>query len=146
MFISDLVNSGALPSLQMTVRFAGERQRLLAHNIANLSTPNFRPLDVSPAQFQKTLREAIDRRDGREGGMTGALEWRETAQIRRGRDGEMRLVPRTASGNILFHDRNNRDVERLMQDHAENLSVFRTATELLRSRMQVLRETMAERV
>lgn len=145
-FISDVITGGAAPSLEMTIRFAGQRQRVLAHNIANLSTPDFRPVDVSPEGFQRALGEAIATRDQQTGGMSGGLEWRETRELRKGPDGSLTLRPTTPAGGILFHDRNNRDVERLMQDHAENLAVFRTATELLRSRMQLMREAMAERV
>jgi flagellar basal-body rod protein FlgB len=146
MFVNDLLSAGAMPSLEMSVRFAGERQRLLAHNIANLTTPNFTPLDVSPIGFQKALAEAIADRDARTGGMVGELRWKDTSELRRRDDGGLEFNPQTPSGNILFHDRNNRDVERLMQDHAENLAVFRTSSELLRSRMQLMRETLAERV
>ncbi len=35
MFISDMANSGSRPVLEQMLRFAGERQRILAHNIAN---------------------------------------------------------------------------------------------------------------
>ena len=55
MFLDDVVNSGAIPALEMTMRFAGRRQALLAHNIANLDTPNFQPKDVSPRWFQRML-------------------------------------------------------------------------------------------
>ena len=47
MLIDHLLNADALPSLERTVQFAARRQELIAHNIANLSTPNFQPLDVS---------------------------------------------------------------------------------------------------
>lgn len=143
MFIRDVVNSGAMPALEMTMRFASQRQRLIAGNIANLSTPNFVPMDVDPRGFQRELGRAMDERDRRGG---GALAWRGSDEVRLRSDGSMELRPRTPSGNILFHDRNNRDVERLMQSHVENLTTFRVATDLLRSRMQMLREAMAERV
>lgn len=143
--ISDLVNSGAIPSLEMTLRFAGERQRLIAHNIANVSTPDFRPLDVAPQDFARVLREAIDDRRARSGNERGALNLRSTRQIRFSPDGRVHLNPRTPSGNILFHDRNNRDLERLMQDNAENVAVYRLSAELLRSRLESLRSAIAER-
>lgn len=69
-----------------------------------------------------------------------------TREIEIGRDGSLRLNPRTSSGNILFHDRNNRDLERTMQSLVENASAFRVATDLLRNRTTALRDAMAERV
>jgi flagellar basal-body rod protein FlgB len=146
MFVDDVINAGAAPSLEMTMAFAGQRQRIIMNNIANLSTPNFRQADVSPAGFQRMLAKAIDDRDARTGGMTGDLKWDETSEVRRSDSGDMTLRPSTPSGGVLTPDRNNRDLERLMQDHAENLGVFRMATDLLRSRMSFMRDVLAERV
>ncbi len=140
MFVRDVIGGGEIPVLELTARFAARRQELLAHNIANIDTPDFRPRDVSPSGFQRVLGEAIDRR--RE---SGRFEWRPTREIRR--DGaDLRLVPRSASGNILFHDRNERDLERMMADLSENLAVFRMATDLLRSRYGLINGALVERV
>ncbi len=141
-----IANSDAIPVLEQVMRYAGQRQRLIAHNIANIDTPNFIQLDVSPAAFQANLRKAVENRRQRTGGMHGPLEWDETPQLRKDDDGELTLNPLTPSNNILFHDRNNRDTERLMQDLAENVTVFRVATDLLRSRYQLLNSAIAERV
>jgi flagellar basal-body rod protein FlgB len=143
-FIGDVINSGSMPSLEAMLRFSGERHRLIAHNIANLETPNYRPLDVSPQGFQRALAAAIEERRS-ERGSVGELRL-ETSEVAVGEDGRMTLSPRTPSSNILFHDRNNRDLERLMQDHAENAGVYRMAADLLRSRYQQLKDAMAERV
>ena len=146
MSLSDLLAGGAVPALEMTTRFAGQRQAVLAHNIANLETPNFRPADASPVAFQRMLGRAINDRRERGG---GGLPWRETREIKHAGGGEpyaLRLRPRTASGNVLFHDRNNRDEIRLMQDLVENAGVFRVATDLLRSRYQLINAALGERV
>jgi flagellar basal-body rod protein FlgB len=143
MFLRDVIGGGEVPVLEWTARFAARRHELLAHNIANIDTPNFRPLDVSPAAFQEVLGDAIDRR--RERGGVGRLEWRDTREIER-RGSDLELMPRTPSGNILFHDRNDRDLERMMADLSENLAVFRMATDLLRSRYGLINGALAERV
>ena len=126
MFIDDVLSSGAIPSLELTLRFAGERQRVINHNIANLETPNFRPLDVSTDGFQKALDRAIRKRREDNGGMFGGLEWEDTREVHTDESGMLTLMPRTGSGNILFHDRNNSDEIRLMQANAENALVYRT--------------------
>ena len=146
MFLQQLDTAGALPALETTLRFAGARQKLLSHNIANLETPNFRPTDVDPAHFQRVLSEAIhDRRRMVPGGTSGRLGLDRTRQIEQGPDGGLRLTPRTSTGNILFHDRNNRDVERMMQSLAENAGMFRTATDLMRNRVSLLQQAIGER-
>lgn len=144
MDILGLTNAGASPALEATIRFAGQRQRLIAHNIANIETPFFQQRDVSPTAFQRELGRAIDLRN-RAGG-TGSLDLSRSREVHQAPDGTFTLSPSTPSGNIMFHDRNNRDVERLMQDQTENLAVFRMATDLLRTRTETLRSALAQRV
>jgi flagellar basal-body rod protein FlgB len=149
--IGELTGGGAMPALELTMRFAGARHRLIAHNIANISTPDFRPTDVSVTDFQRVLGEAIDRRragDGRAGAgsAAGDLMWKETRELRRGTSGGLELRPATPSSGVLYHDRNNRDTERLMQDLVENATVFRVASDLLKSRYQMLNTAIGERV
>ncbi len=147
MFISDLASSDAIPALKMAVSFAAQRQRILAHNIANISTPDFRPLDAPIAEFQQTLAEAVDRRRAEPAwGSHGELNWRETRNLRRDDSGRMIVNPSEPSKNVLFHDRNNRDVERMMQDLSENVVAFRMATDLLKSRNDLIRTAIAGRV
>ncbi|MGE3106833.1 MAG: flagellar basal body rod protein FlgB [Phycisphaerales bacterium] len=147
MFIDEVTSSGAMPTLEMMMRFAGARQRVLSHNIANIDTPNFRPADVSPSGFQRALAEAVQRRRAATGGETGELAWKDTREVRAvpGGAGGLELSPRTHSGNILFHDRNNRDLERTMQDVVENVTVFRTAVDFMRGRAEILKLAMTER-
>jgi len=140
-----LTSWGALPALEMLVSYSGQRQRILAHNVANWQTPDFRPADVAPAEFQKVLGEAVARR--RASGGLGDLAWRPARGIERGPGGVLRLRPVTPlAEGPLRHDRNDVDLERLMQDMTENLAVFRTATDLLRTRQALMHAAISERV
>lgn len=134
--IGSVVDSGSIPALERLAQFAGARHRLIVHNVANLSTPNFRPVDVSVRDFQRTLGEAIDRR--REAGrVDGPLPMPSTDQVRVEDDG-LTLRPEPIGGNVLFHDGNDRDLERTMQALNENFLVFQQAMDLLRSRYAML--------
>lgn len=146
MFLTSVLTSGSLPSLEATLRFAGQRQAILAHNIANLTTPGFVPLDVSPSAFQQALSKAIEERRTRTGGEHGRLELKSTREVEMEAGGRLRLTPRTPPDGVLFHDRNNRDLERAMQSLAENAGVFRITAELIRHRVEHLRGAIAERV
>ncbi|MEO0483603.1 MAG: hypothetical protein AAF138_08240 [Planctomycetota bacterium] len=130
--IAGISDSGALPALAKSMRFAAQRNRLLAHNIANLTTPGFQPKDADPRAFQATLAEAVNERRARTGGLSGKLELPETSELRRDARGNLRLEPRTPSTNILGQDRNNSDLERSMQSLAENTAFFRVAVDLMR--------------
>jgi len=144
--IESLATAGSIPALEMTLKFAGARQRVIAHNIANIDTPGFQPKDADPVDFQRLLGEAVEARRGRNGGTSGSLQWEGSRQIKRGPGGSLRLEPQTPSGNVLFHDRNSRDLERSMQDLVENAGMYRIASDLLRSRFQIIQAAIAERV
>ena len=136
--ISGLTNSDAIPVLEAAVRFAGRRHDLIAHNVANLSTPNFRPVDLDVAGFESDLREAIEARRSRWGVRGGPLG------VPGGGDGEAEVRP--LHHNILFHDRNDRDVERTMQLLVTNFMQYRAASQLLRSRFALLERAISERL
>jgi flagellar basal-body rod protein FlgB len=146
MLIDQLNNAGAMPALELTMRFAAQRQRLVAHNIANIDTPNFIQKDVSVGGFQETLDRAIRERRSRTGGMHGELAWEESGEVGRGARGGLVLTPDTPSGGVLFHDRNNRDIERLMQALAETTSAFRVAGDLYRNQRNIIDMAIAQRV
>ena len=150
MFIDGLVNSDSTPVLEAAAQFAARRQDVLVHNIANISTPNFQQRTLDIRTFQDRLAEAVDSRRHRFGGNRGDLDIRDSREVRSVRDasGQIRLEvnPGTPSGNILFHDRNDRDLERSMADLAETVASFRVATDLFRTRMQLLQTAISERV
>ncbi|MEX0744250.1 MAG: hypothetical protein WD118_01500 [Phycisphaeraceae bacterium] len=143
--IEGLFNRGAMQSVERLVQFTGERHRLLSHNIANLSTPHFRPRDVEPGEFQSALRQA--QADRRSSGTphVGQLEMRDTRNMSFRRDG-IDVRARDSNRNILFHDRNNRDLERTMQDLAENTLAHNTGIELLKNQFEMLKLAIRERV
>ena len=141
MGITDFGPSGAL---EATIRFAGQRQRIIAHNIANIATPDFQAMDVSPQSFQKALSRAVDLR--RKAGESSGLELETTRELQQDSRGNLVLNPLTPSGTIMGPDRNNTDIERLMQDQTENLMVYRSSIELLRSRSEMMRSALASRV
>jgi len=147
MFIRDLTNADDLPALEQSLRFAAQRNRVLTHNIANIDTPDFRPVDVSVDGFRTTLARAVDDRRERWDGARGELAWSETRELRRDGRGLMTVRPSVASAattggageNVLFQDRNTRSLERLMQQLQENTAQFSLATELMRAKMDLLR-------
>ena len=79
--ISGLFDHGAMPVLERVVQFTQERHRVLTDNIANLSTPYFKPRDLDPGSFQGALREAIDQRRQSTTPMSGFLDLSDTDQV-----------------------------------------------------------------
>lgn len=144
--LQQTIQAGSLPALEAMMRFTGQRQRLLAHNVANLTTPDFQAADVSPQGFQGMLAEAVNKRRQATGGVGGGLQMRSTREVRVRADGGLSLMPSGNHGGVMLHDRNNRDVERLMQDMTENYGMYRVANDLMRARVGVLRTAISQRV
>ncbi|MFK7961438.1 MAG: flagellar basal body rod protein FlgB [Phycisphaerales bacterium] len=142
--ISGVTDAGSLPVLERMMQFAGARQRLLADAVANFNTPGYRAQDVSVEDFQSSLAEAADERRIRHRGRAGTLELEGSDQVRVRPEG-LRLEPGEANENILFHDGNDRDLERTMQAVVENVMSFRSAISLMRTQYDQLLSAVRER-
>jgi len=125
------------------MQFSARRQTLISGNIANISTPGYRPVDVSVEGFQNQLASAIDAR--RERGGDGPLGAASSSTVEL-TPGGMTLHPQPSGDQLLFHDGNDRDLERIMQDLVGNFLTYRTASELIRNRFDMLETAIRERV
>ncbi|MEM1028374.1 MAG: flagellar basal body rod protein FlgB [Planctomycetota bacterium] len=143
--IEGLFNSGSMPVLERMVQFTSQRHAVIADNIANLSTPFYRPKDLSVEKFQKHLRRAVEDRRLGPTPRQGELRLNDTREFRF-RDGRLDGRPEPLDENILFHDRNNRDLERIMQDLAENTLAHNAGIEMLKSEFNLLRMAIRETV
>jgi flagellar basal-body rod protein FlgB len=143
--IDGVTNADAIPVLERLMQFTGRRHRLIVHNVANLDTPQFRPADVSVKDFQAQLGEAIDRRRAGHANAGGRLDLPSTRQVTVTETG-LDLHPSPVGENILFHDGNDRNPERIMQSLVENFITFRTAADLLKSRFNLINTAISERV
>lgn len=143
--IEGMFNNGAVPALERLVQFTGERHGVLADSIANLSTPNYRPRDLEPAEFQASLRDAIERRRASNRPMHGELEMRDTRRLRF-HEGGIEARPEPMDRNVMFHDRNNRSLEHLMQGLAENTLMHDAGITLLKNEFDMLKLAIRERL
>jgi flagellar basal-body rod protein FlgB len=132
--IDRLFNGGNIPLLEKMVKFTQARERVLAEDIVNLSTPNYQPKDLNQAKFQQMLKDQVD--TGKVGQSAGSAE----------DEVDEALKAENADDNILFHDRNNRSVEQLMSDHANNALLHNMMIELMRKQFSSIQEALRERV
>ncbi len=143
--IQGLLDSGAMPALERLVQFTGARHKVLVDDVANLSTPFFKPRDLDPASFQATLRDAVESRRRRPNPTRGELDVRDTDQLSF-KDGRVEVRATRMDENILFHDQNNRDLERIMQNLVENTMTHNAGVDMLRNQFEMLRTAIRERV
>lgn len=134
MFIERLLDQGNAPLLEQTLRFAAARHRLIAENVVNVDTPDYRQKDLSVEKFQAMLRGHVEqRRDAMPGDD-------------RVRFDDIAAELESPQRGILFHDGNNRSMEQLMSDQAKNAMMHNLCVELLRKQFQSLELALKERV
>lgn len=143
--IEGLFNTGSMPVLERMAQFTQQRHATIVDSIANLSTPNYRPVDLDVDSFQAALADAVERRREATGGPNGDLPLRDTRQLRVSRHG-VQVRDSFRDENLLFHDRNNRSLERIMQDLAENAMTHNATMEMLRNQFQMLDVAISGRI
>ncbi len=131
MFLDRMLNQDSSPLLEQWLQFTEARERLLADNVANASTPGYRQKDLSLARFQSVLKDRLQERDSSAPGTVSFDDISMDVQ-----------QPRS----LLFHDGNNRSMEQLMTDQAKNALMHQLAVELLRQQYSVMEMALRERV
>ena len=132
MFIQRLLNQGNAPLLEQTLRFTTARQRLLAENIVNASTPGYQQKDLSIEKFQQLLSRRVEQRRLAPPGSVGFDDVKTEVQ--------------NPVHSILFHDGNNRSMEQLMTEQAKNAMMHNLAVELMRRQFSSLENALRERI
>lgn len=141
MLIDSLLNRGSMPVLERVMSFTEARQQVLANNVSNLDTVGYKMQDLPEAEFSAALREAVDRRDS--AGTSAELMLRNTRHLQWDQNGRLHAEPaEIEDSNILFHDENNRSVEKQMTEMAKNGLRHTLAVEMLRGQYQSLRSAI----
>ena len=143
--INTFLDTGAMPALERLVQFTSQRHKTLVNNIANLSTPYFKPTDLNPQDFQATLRRAIDERRNAADRSIAPLRMKDTDELSF-EQGRTVAKPRPSNDGVLYHDQNNRDLERTMQRLAENTLAHNAGVELIRSEFRTMEMALRERI
>lgn len=131
LWIDRLLSSPTTRGLELSARFAEERQRVLADNVANIDTPDYRQQQLDPHAFQKTLGDAMER--ARSAPASG-LELQGNRQVRLDARGSLAAQPEDdPAANALQHDGTNARLESLMTDVQQNALSYTMALNLLRS-------------
>jgi flagellar basal-body rod protein FlgB len=132
MFVSKMLNQDSQPVLEQMLQFTSARHKVLAENIANIDTPDYRQKDLSLARFQRVMQERLERR--------------ETAPVGSVSFDDIRGELTNPNDGILFHDGNNRSAEQLMSEFAKNAIMHNMAVEMLRKQYSMMEMALKERV
>lgn len=135
MWLDRLLESRTRSALELAARFTEQRHKVLAENVANVDTPDYRTRRLDATAFQSALQSAIgeSRRAGNE-----RLELR-SAQVSTGANGELRTTPVVEpASNVLHHDGTNARLESLMTDAQQNALSHSLSMSLLRGKFDSL--------
>jgi len=145
MFLEGLLNRGSMPVLQQVMAFTQERHEVLVNNISNFDTVGYKMQDLPVEEFFSALDEASGDRD--RGGASRPLRMRSTSNLHWDQAGHLHTEPvEIKNNNILFHDGNNRFVEKQMSAMAKNALLHNVSAELLRGQYELLRTALRERL
>lgn len=148
--LQSILNSTTLPLLEKMAVFAERRHEVLAGNLANSNTPDYKTRDLSLDSFQTALQEAIHRRRHPERSSSADPTAPPTHTAKS--DSLDDLFPRelfqaaeAEPHNITFQDRGNRSVEHEISEITKNAMMQNLVVELMSAQMKTLEAVISER-
>jgi len=143
--IESLFNSSTIPLLEQVAIFGEKRQQVLAGNIANFDTPNYKTRDLPVEDFLQALKTAVEQRHK----ITTPQFSTQTSAKQTERDlfpEELFQAVEASPQNITFQDGNNRSVEHEMMEMTKNTMMQNYAIELMRTQMAMMQMAISERL
>lgn len=120
------------------IGFAAARQEVIANNIANIDTPGYRMRDLDIKSFERALSRAVNRSQ-RSNPNGGPLQLPSVEEI-----GDSNSRSAADFRGIVFHDDNDRSIEKLTTSMVENYQKQQQAVNILRSQTRLLRAIVSE--
>jgi flagellar basal-body rod protein FlgB len=145
--VTGLFDSSTLPVLEQVVTFTEARHGVLAGNMANLDTPGYRSQDLSTAEFQTRLKDAIEGQQRAAATSRAPYPYPEGAistTTTSSSQGELATVTDTVKG-MLRHDDNNTSLEEQVSEIAKNQAQHNLALSLMNAQFRLLRAAITER-
>ena len=143
-----LFDSTTVPLLQKVAAFTERRHDILAGNIANISTPDYKTRDLPVAEFQKSLADAISRRElpsrpaGDNWSFAAAATQPSAGSLSRP---ELYQAIDAVPNGVTFQDGNNRNIETEVMEMTKNQLLQTVAIELMNSQLGRLQAVISER-
>jgi len=142
--LDKLLGSPAISMLERTLSFTERRHEILLENIANASTPGYVQKDVSVKAFQRSLQEAVTRRQEM-GGVEVAPQSSATVEFEPN-SSRVALKPQPIGTVTPFHDGGARSPEVLMGQLLDNGQAHNLAAAFLKNRYETLRQAISMKV
>jgi flagellar basal-body rod protein FlgB len=142
--IDSLLTSPTVRMLEQTLSFTEQRHQVLAEDMANITTPGYVQRDLSVAQFQKALRDAITRSRG---SRNNSFEPKsEEDLVFEAGGSRVYAAAKEKPVGVPFHDRSVRSMEYLMSEMADNALAHNIAAQFLKSKYDQLARAITMKV
>jgi flagellar basal-body rod protein FlgB len=130
--IDSLVSSPQIKMLEQTLDFTEQRHNVLLGDIANVSTPGYVQKDLSVDDFQKSLQDAVTRREESTNDDYSPKSTQDITFV----PGSSQVIAAAKStvNSVAFHDRGVRNMEYLMSQMADNAMAHNAVAQMLKSR------------
>ncbi|MGY8767292.1 MAG: flagellar basal body rod protein FlgB [Pirellulales bacterium] len=136
--MNSIFNANSLSVLEQVVSFSQKRHHILAGNIANLDTPDYKVKDLNLTKFQEKLQSAIQAKNEPNEPLSPGLS--------ASRQGDpIREVTRNMEG-MLFHDQSNVGMEQQVAAMTKNQMMHNLALKFMENQIRLLETAISERV
>jgi len=140
-----MFNSGVNRGLEETVAFAERRHQILAGNVANMDTPDYKTKDLSVDDFQESLKGMLKQEKqatasvspGQSAGATGANQ-----PMSLSKEQAIKEV-RDASTQVVYHDGSDDNLETQITQISKNQGMHSVAVALLKSQYRSLQTAIS---
>jgi len=139
------LNSASLSLLEKVAIFGERRQEILAGNIANINTPDYKTQDLPVDEFRNALKDAIGQLQSQQ---QAASLYSTTPSNQETIDQTIhddlfrsQTIP---NENITFQDGGNRSVEQQVMKMTKNLMMQNFAIQLMNAQMGMLDTAITE--
>jgi flagellar basal-body rod protein FlgB len=130
-----IVDGTTIPLLEKIATFGERRNTMLAGNVANIDTPNYRRQDLPIEDFERALREAIH---------AGSARTDQASTGPSGLPAELLQAKEVGSASMSFQDNSDRSIEREMMEMTKNLSLQSFAITLMNTQLSMLQAAIRE--
>jgi len=145
--LSSIFQSSTIPVLEQVANFTESRHGVLAGNIANLDTPGYQTRDLSPALFQKRLKEAITAQHQPPVRSYGAPDSASGSVPSNHRERQMEAFSKVEESmrSIYRHDEGDVSMEQQVNELVKNQQQHNLAINIMSAQFRLLRAAITER-
>lgn len=140
-----LFRSSTIPLLTKIAEFGERRQEVLAGNIANIDTPDYKTRDLPVAKFQEALKAAVSSRTHQASLSPTSLSIQPTQTPPDLFSPDLLRAREAPANNITFQDGGNRSIEHEMMQISQNAMLQNLAVELMVAQFNMLQTVISER-